>query len=185
MRLFVGVWLSDAMRGEVVDYINHTRKDNTGFKWTNPDNLHFTLKFLGDVPETRLNELCPALKSAADRNNNFILKLGTTGFFPPGGILRIVWLGVAEGEIGLLKLADSVENCCQEHNFAKADKPFQAHLTIARIKSGASVPKINITERHFESETMVTGFSLIESCLYPAGPVYKTLENFNLCAIER
>jgi 2''-5'' RNA ligase len=178
MRLFVGVWLSEAMRKEVIEYIGRIRNDSSGFKWTGPENLHFTLKFLGEIPEVRLKELTLALKSAAARNQNFILKLGSTGFFPPRGNSRIVWVGVSDGSGELVKLADGVEHCCLEHGFTKADKMFQPHLTIARAKG--DFPAVKLLQNKFISETGVSGFALIKSHLLPTGPEYQTLEIFPL-----
>jgi 2'-5' RNA ligase len=180
MRLFVGVWLSEAMLEEVANYIKLVRQNCSGFKWTSPQNLHFTMKFLGEIPENRLKELSQALRSAAAENETFSLRLGSTGFFPQHGAPRIVWIGVAQGQTLLVKLAQSVESYCLQHGFTQSDKQFRPHLTIARSKPEARASKIVFTDNYFKSETVISGFSLIESCLTSKGPIYRSLENFNL-----
>jgi RNA 2',3'-cyclic 3'-phosphodiesterase len=180
MRLFIGVWLSEAMRQEVVNYIKLIQKDYTGFKWTHPDNLHFTLRFLGEVPSSRIKSLHQALQLAANHNESFQLRLGMVGTFPARGIPRIIWLGVNSGRDELVKLANSVETLCCQYDFPAADKPFKPHLTLARAKSDLPVIKISESEAWFNSETTVSGFSLIESQLFSGGPVYRTVETFNL-----
>lgn len=180
MRLFIGVWLSEAMKKEVLEYIKRIQKSGSGWKWTTPDNLHFTLRFLGEVPEYKVADLARALKTAVAGESAFRLSLGKAGFFPTSGPPRILWLDVAVGGDSLVKLAGAVENCCRQQGFPKADKPFKPHLTIARAKS--DLPKINLAEPEFKfkSETGVTGVALIESRLFSAGPVYQTIELFKL-----
>jgi 2'-5' RNA ligase len=180
MRLFIGVWLSKVMKEEVLEYIRLIQKDCPGFKWTHSDNLHFTLKFLGEVPSSRISDLQQALQAAADQHGRFQLKLGTVGVFPPRGIPRIIWLGVNSGRDELVQLANSIEILCCQYDFPEADKPFKPHLTLARTKSDLPMMKKSESEAQFNSETMVTGFSLIESQLFSAGPVYRTVETFNL-----
>ena len=182
MRLFIGVWLSDTIQDEVMDYIDGCRKDIISWKWTKRQSLHFTLKFLGEISENRINELNRALESAAFPNQPFTLQIDKLGFFPKQGTPRIAWLGVGCGEPELIRLADLVESDCLKHGFGRADKPFQPHLTIARAKeevsgggkSGSSFPQVD-----FKNKMLVSGFSLIESCLNPSGAVYKTVKDYN------
>ncbi len=202
MRLFVGVWLSETIQDTVMNYIDRSRREFLGWKWTKRQNLHFTLKFFGEVPEGRLNELSVALKTAAVQTHPFTLQLDNIGFFPKRGTPRIMWLGVGKGEPELVQLADSVERNCLEQGFGISDKPFQPHVTIARAKQedihtentpllvnsllvnplpvnpfGKS-PDLSLSKLDFETKMSVCGFSLIESCLYPSGAVYKTIEDF-------
>ncbi len=178
MRLFIGVWLSEEMKQEVVYYIDQLQRDCSGFKWSSSDNLHFTLKFLGEVSGNKLESLSQALKYAAAEIKPFRLTLGTVGSFPAKGIPRILWLDVNQGKAELVKLAESVEKSCLNKGFDKNDKPFKAHLTIARAKNEQSGINFSKKPYLFESQTLITGFSLIESCLYPTGPIYHTLENY-------
>jgi len=182
MRLFIGVWLSEPIRDEVMNYIDRFRKDIPGWKWTKRQNLHFTLKFLGEISEHRVSELNGALESAAVPNQPFTLQVNNLGFFPERGIPRIVWLGVGCGELELIRLADLVESNCLKHGFGKADKPFQPHLTIARAKEEAFFGgdrNSSWTQVNFENTMLVKDFSLIKSCLSPRGAVYKTVNDYN------
>jgi RNA 2',3'-cyclic 3'-phosphodiesterase len=178
MRLFIGVWLSPPAVKEVGDYIQLAKQTCSGFKWTGLDNLHFTLRFLGEVPREKVDYLIQSLKVATTGKENFLLKLGPAGYFPAKGIPRIIWLGLISGQEQLITLADSVENSCLRAGFPEADKPFKPHLTIARANDESPVVKIpELT--NFRSETTVSGFSLIESQLLPAGPVYKSVIDFS------
>lgn len=184
MRLFIGIDLAAAMLAEVNHFIRlfdqNNPSGNTGLKWTSPENLHFTLKFLGEVPLSRLNDLKPALSQAVSLNKTFPLQLGEVGCFPAKGIPRIIWLGVTGGEPQLIKLANSVENACFGYGFPKEERPFSPHLTIARLKGSSSGFKFFGPKFQFSSTTIVAEINLIESQLYPTGPVYRKVESFQL-----
>ena len=183
MRLFVGIHLAKDILEEVNHFIQLSSRNITshhGLKWTRPENLHFTLKFFGEVPHSRLDDVKQALSQAVIHHEPFLLKLGKAGSFPAKGIPRIIWLGVATGESQLVKLAGSIENACFGHGFPKEDKPFSPHLTIARLKEVSPGVKFIEPEFQFENTMIVEEFSLIESQLYPTGPVYREVEKFQL-----
>ena len=180
MRLFIGVWLSPEMTVEAQNFIASVQKNYPGYKWTSPENLHFTLKFLGEVPREKLAVLKSSLNSAV-RQDSFLLRLGSIGYFPSVTRPRIIWVGLVAGEAHLMTLAQTVENSCAQAGFSKEDKPFQPHLTIARARDDFSLPKITQDiPTSFKTETQVSKISLIESQLLPKGPVYKVIEDFHL-----
>lgn len=180
MRLFIGVWLSETMRDEVVRYINSVREESQGFKWSNPEQLHFTLKFLGEVETEKVAGLIKALEKAATGKKPFELRLGETGRFPGRGIPRILWIGLASAQKDLEMLAGAVETACNNLGFPTEKQPFKPHLTIARAKDGQGdrlkAPNIRAT---WQSITLVSGFSLIESRLRPQGAVYRVVKEFS------
>lgn len=175
-----------------MNYIERSREEILGWKWTQRQNLHYTLKFLGELPEGRLNELRTALKVAATKSHPFLLRLGNVGFFPNRGTPRIIWLGVERGEQELIQLANLVESNCLERGFGKSDQPFRPHVTIARAKqedypggnpslpfhSSRMPPEVPLPKLGFETAMQVCSFSLIESNLYPSGAVYQRVEDF-------
>lgn len=178
MRLFIGVWLSQASQYEVVNYINMAKQQIQGFKWTMPEQLHFTLKFLGEVEEKRVPSLTKALDDVVKGKQLFELRLGEPGRFPERGIPRILWIGLSSGKNKLEMLAETVEDVCIRSGFAAADKPFKPHLTVARAKEGQAGPKIPDLEVSWLNVTVVSGFSLIESKLQPQGAVYRVVREF-------
>ncbi|MCL6588452.1 MAG: RNA 2',3'-cyclic phosphodiesterase [Firmicutes bacterium] len=180
MRIFIGVWLSPEMRQELAAEIGRLQKNVTGYKWTRPENLHFTLKFLGEVEPARIAPLERDLSAVTIGINSFLVRLGNPGCFPPRGQPRVIWIGLAAGAGELKNLADQVEEACLQNGFPKESKPFKPHLTIARVRDGAHPGAIANFSPQFSSETIVTGFALIESQLYPSGPVYHTLTGFPL-----
>lgn len=179
MRLFIGVWLSEAVRSEVVQFIHMAKGQIPGFKWSTPEQLHFTLKFLGDTPEKEIGRLNEALQSITVGLKPFEIRLGKPGCFPERGDPRILWIGLAEGEKELGVLAGLVEVACAQAGFPAADRPFKPHLTLARAKEGQRGLKTFDPKVSWRSDSLVTGFSLVESKLQPRGAVYRRVKDFS------
>ncbi|HEY8463504.1 MAG TPA: RNA 2',3'-cyclic phosphodiesterase [Bacillota bacterium] len=182
-RLFIGVWLSAALREEVAQYLEIARQGSTGLKWTLPEQLHFTLKFLGDINEADIPRLTESLQELAAGIPSFTVTLGAPGYFPKAENLRIVWLGLREGGPALKRLANSVEALCVAAGFAPADHPFRPHLTLARIRRDQPV-RISLPGAVFTNCLKVQAFWLIESRLTPTGPVYRSIAEFPLKNLE-
>ncbi len=180
MRLFVGIYLEAGLLKEVLHFINSVSKNYGFLKWTSSENLHFTLKFFGEVPSSRLADIKQALNQAASQNESFELQLGEAGCFPARGIPRVIWLGVTEGDRQLIKLANSINTACFGYGFLKEDRPFSPHLTIARVKNGSPDFKFFAPGIKFTGKSTVEKFLLIESQLYPTGPVYRQIGQFQL-----
>lgn len=180
MRLFIGVWLSETMRDEVVRYINLAMKESQGFKWSNPEQLHFTLKFLGEVETEKVADIIKALEIVAMGKKPFQLRLGEAGCFPASGIPRILWIGLASAQKELKMLAGDIETVCNNLGFPAEKQAFKPHLTIARAKDrqGNRLKEPSI-KTSWQSITLVSGFSIIESILRPQGAVYRVVKEFS------
>ncbi|MGE5606581.1 MAG: RNA 2',3'-cyclic phosphodiesterase [Bacteroidota bacterium] len=179
MRLFIAVWLAEKMKDEVVRYINIAREQIPGFKWSVPEQLHFTLRFLGETPENEINSLNEALENVTRGFTPFELRLGKPGRFPERGNPRILWIGLSKGDKELGNLAGLVEAACAQAGFPAADRPFKPHLTLARAKEGERVLKTLDPTVSWQTGTLVTGFSLVESRLQPGGAVYRRVRDFS------
>ena len=97
------------------------------------DNLHLTLRFLGDVEETRIADIAAALASIGTRPA-FDVRLSGLGAFPPRGQPRVLWIAVDEGKDDLVALAHDVEARVESVGFSPDERPFKPHLTLARVK---------------------------------------------------
>ncbi|HOP74088.1 MAG TPA: RNA 2',3'-cyclic phosphodiesterase [Bacillota bacterium] len=179
MRLFIGVWPSREMVSEIQEYIRSASSGSTGLRWVSPENLHFTLRFLGEVADERVAGLKEDLKRAAMSCRPFLLTLGKTGFFPNAYSPRVVWLGVKQGAKELTHLATMVQSVGMDWGLEPSGQRFQPHLTIARVVRGVRPVFAPGEKTHFNSETSVASFSLIESRLQPGGSVYRTIADFD------
>jgi 2'-5' RNA ligase len=182
MRAFIGIWLSVEMRREIETFVLGLRQNCSAYKWTQPDNLHITLKFLGDISSKEVDTLIPGLQTLASDTVPFQINLGPVGYFPNHGPTRVVWIGVAKGAAQLSSLAGKVEKVCTDNGLPPADKPFVSHLTIGRARQGSLVTSLPVNNASFKTGMTVTGFSLIESQLRPGGPIYSSRADIPLNA---
>lgn len=103
--------------------------------WTRPGEWHLTLKFLGETPLERLPALRRALSGVAWRT--FAFRAGGAGCFPPLGMPRVLWAGVEQGGPSCAALAMAVEKALEPLGYARGERNFSAHLTVARARGRA------------------------------------------------
>ena len=174
MRTFVAVEISNE---SVIDSIRDFQsKISLQAKPVQPQNLHFTLQFLGEISE----EICEKIKQNLKtiEFQSFKINFKGVGAFPNMRSPRVVWVGVDEvGGKMLEKLAKEVENVLKPLGFF-SDKPFKSHITIFRIKNkigNISKDLENFGDFEFGTQ-IVSNFKLKQSVLTPKGPIYSDLE---------
>lgn len=190
VRCFVALPLPAAYQDGLADLRKAwERRLRSKLAWTRPGNWHLTLKFLGDVAEERLPRVVSAL--GAVRFAGFTAQAGEGGFFPPrpdpvqGGRRRwqprVLWLGLAAGEAAAGALAAAIEKALLPLGFPAEERPFSAHLTLARIKWSEPDPwdevLADLAGRPWP-EASAAGFTLYRSVLGPGGPQYTPLSGF-------
>lgn len=173
-RVFVAIELPSPVRRKLIEHIDRLRftMPEVRASWSREENLHLTLKFLGDTPVTKVEGLAQAAQRAASKVEPFELIIAGCGAFPPGGQPRVLWVGLedASGQLALLHTA--LEDECSKAGFPREERPFHPHLTIARIRKPhdsrhlAAVHK----EMGFEPETVrASELALIRSELRSEG----------------
>lgn len=135
MRLFVAVNLPEALRQELWAAGEAVRRGAPPVRWVRPEGIHVTLKFLGDVPEERVEELRVALGRAAAGLRPFDLIVEGAGVFPGPARPRVFWAGIVpEPQLELLQHA--VEREIVPLGFPTEGRPFRPHLTLGRAEKG-------------------------------------------------
>jgi 2'-5' RNA ligase len=148
-------------------------------KWVRPESMHLTLKFLGDVDPARVPEIEAALAAAAGAAPPFSLNARGIGVFPGMRKPRVLWMGL-EGQLDrLAALQAAVESELARVGFPAEERPFKAHLTLARIKAPLRIPLSEaLLSEAGEGESgpfPVERICLFRSELRPAGAVYTRL----------
>lgn len=135
-RLFVAIELPAPVRRKLIEHIARIRSQvpDAHASWLREDNLHLTLKFLGDTPVTNVEGLAQAAKRAASKVEPFEVVVGDCGVFPPRGQPRVLWLGIKDPSGQLALLHRTLEDECTSAGFPREERPFHPHLTIARIR---------------------------------------------------
>jgi RNA 2',3'-cyclic 3'-phosphodiesterase len=179
-RTFVAVEISQAIRaraGELIAALGGTTAD---VKWVEPHNLHLTLKFLGEVHEREIVEVCRAVQRGAEQVEPFELEVRGAGAFPTSARPRTVWLGAGEGAEQMVTLHDRVETPLAELGYREEHRRFEPHLTIGRVRGGGSgiaeLGKFLQQHAQFAAGLMTVGkVTVFSSTLTPAGPIYEVL----------
>ncbi len=179
MRTFIGVEVPKKEREIIWRLIQEQRKKNLPIKWVEFENLHITLKFLGEIDEKKLDSLLPILTTISKGTKRFSIGLENIGCFPSIRNPRVLWIGVSIGAEELINLAIEIESNLNKIGFKKEGKKFHPHLTIGRLKTPCKVEDIlnqTIKTDIFE----IKDFILFKSNLLPTGPVYEKLKVFSL-----
>jgi 2'-5' RNA ligase len=179
MRLFVAIDLSDEIRENIFRLSKILGVK--GVKIVERENIHLTLKFLGEVNKSKKDRVIAALEEIEFKG--FRVNFKGVGFFPNASKVRVIWVGVDEGAEKLTALAYAIEDKMAELKFKK-ERRFVPHATIARVKGMEPNTKATLLERlaGFESEEFgemeVTHFALKKSTLTPKGPIYEDVKLF-------
>src|SRR5512136_2192981 len=142
VRSFVAIELPEEAKKGLARLRRELERDEHRFvKWVEPQGIHLTLKFLGNVPSQRVTEITEAMGKATQGISSFHLEISGLGAFPSLKQARVFWVGVS-GELDKLsRLQQDIDSALGALGLAKEERPFMPHLTLARIKEGASPPE--------------------------------------------
>lgn len=171
MRLFVEVPLPEELKEKIGKLGKEIGQE--GIRLVKPQNMHATLKFLGEVPEKKLADIEKKLREI--KFGSFGCSIKGVGVFPSESYIRVIWVGV-ESNGQLEKLAEDVMGALK--GYGKDDR-FSAHITMARVKKKVDVSKFLEKHKNEElGEFEVKGFNLMESVLSREGPTYSVVSSF-------
>ena len=184
MRLFVALEIPSTVREHLAELVNSLRAVSPRTRWVRPENLHVTLKFIGEVPETQLASIRTALAQLRS-DRPVTLGFGGLGFFPNERHPRVFWAGI-EASPNLKTLAADIEKATETLSIAREQRPFSPHLTLARFEPPRLPDNLRVAiqqdvGREFGS-LRTHQFHLIESKLKPSGAEYTTVESFSFAA---
>jgi len=184
MRTFIAVTISSEVREKIRQIQAEFKKGDPDVKWVEPENLHLTLKFLGEVGEEKLSAVIEKTKLGLSGIFNFKVHLSGLGSFPNLRSPRVVWVSVSQGKDELKKLSERIEENLSHLGFPKEKREFSAHLTIGRVRSPRKreklVRKIEELENSDVGEFSVDKVLVMESQLSPKGPTYRIIEEVDL-----
>jgi 2'-5' RNA ligase len=178
MRTFLAIEVPESVRRSIHDFITIEAKSELPIKWVAFENLHITLKFLGEIDDKKKNEIVEVVTDVCRKHGRFSVCLGGLGCFPAPRNPRVIWIGVKDGDIVLCRIAAELDGALRELGFAE-EKRFHPHLTIGRVKKPCRVE--GILAKDINTDTFdVRSIVLFRSILKPEGPIYDALEQFTL-----
>lgn len=184
LRCFFAIEITDEeLKGKILSVQKELQTVRAKVKYVKIENIHITLKFLGDVEETQIPMI---IKEVGEISlEPFDAVIANVGAFPKPTFPRVIWIGVNEGSEQVKSLSKKIDSIVSKFGF-KREKRFSAHLTIGRVrerqKNQSLIKKlIEYQPREEVYGTMrVTSFQLKKSQLTPKGPIYTTIQDFPL-----
>jgi RNA 2',3'-cyclic 3'-phosphodiesterase len=191
LRAFIAIQLSDELKGQIGSVQAELRREVSGsgrrgpavkIGWTQPEGIHLTLKFLGDIQETQVEALREILSRVGASARPCTLEARGLGAFPNPRAPRVIWLGLHgsnDDMAELRRLQAAVEDGVAGLGFSKEVRAFTPHLTLARIRdrveAGALEPVLTTQQNRVVGGFVASSVELIKSELRPSGAVYTTL----------
>ena len=185
IRVFIALELPAKSKQTLAEVIQKPRTElPNGVGWVNPSGIHLTLKFLGDIDSSSVAGILEAMRSAVKpkQGERFGLRLSGLGVFPNPEQPRVLWAGL-DGDLAALRsLQERVDQSVSQLGFAKERRPFTPHLTIGRVRNGATSELRRrvggfLATTHIEAgeSWQPDAIHLIQSTLTPEGAVYSHL----------
>lgn len=180
MRCFIAI---DA-RSEKLEPLLSRLASIPGVKAVEPENLHITLKFLGEISGDKAKQVTQAMERAFHNTEPFSYSIQGVGAFPSLNYIRVIYAGVDVGKEKILDMQKRLEEELDKIGFKKENRAFVPHITLARVKIPRKKDQIQRFIQDFRSESFgeveVEGVYLMESILKPSGPEYRQVFKLQL-----
>jgi 2'-5' RNA ligase len=175
MRSFIAIEIPDAVKSSVKDIIRKVEADTRGVRWVPVENMHLTLKFLGEVKEDLISEIDSRLRSIGRRHRNFSVGVSGSGAFPDFKRPNVFWIGL-ESSDKLRSLFKDIDILMSEIGFERESRGFSPHLTIGRVKDKRGIDnatrELATYKDTFFGTIEVREILLMKSVLKPSGAEY-------------
>lgn len=161
------------------DICEELRRSGASLKVVNPDIMHITLKFLGQVDESSVEDIVSVMRDSVDGVSSFDMKLHGMGAFPNMNRIRVVWVGITNPG-PLVHIAERIDEGLSTLGFEREKREFSPHLTVARTKSSKGMDKVQAILKQWKNadfgNQFVGDIRLKKSVLSPKGPTYHIVE---------
>lgn len=190
MRTFIAIELPKDIKDRLAGLQEQLKASGADVKWVGPNNIHLTLKFLGEIDEAKLNQVIKILQDSALEKNNFKISITSLGAFPKINFPRVIWVGIDKGDSEAKAIARDLEERILRIGIPKETRDFSSHITIGRIRSTQNrqnlIGELEKLASDFGQKNIfefsVTRITLFKSTLTPKGPIYEAIKEADLKA---
>ncbi len=188
MRTFIAIEISEEIRNTLAQIQSHLKYSGADVKWVEKDNIHLTLKFLGEISEEKKESVKSLLDSIASQTKPFEITIKDIGVFPKIEFPRVVWVGLDKGSSESKTLAEKIDEALSKIGFEKETRPFTSHLTIGRVKSPKNKEALKEKIQSYSPQTIdhrpqtIDSVILFQSTLTPKGSIYTKLHEAKLAS---
>jgi RNA 2',3'-cyclic 3'-phosphodiesterase len=179
IRSFLAIELPETILKQIGEVQKDLKSSYADVRWVSPEKIHLTLKFFGNIDESRIEPIVKSIAGATQTTSSFPLKVNGIGAFPDVKNPRVIWMGLVNEKEVLVSFQKEVETELEKIGFEPEKRPFQAHLTLGRVKSSRGREElVRRMEKYVEKEFgdfRVERVILFRSDLRPTGPIYTPL----------
>lgn len=179
IRTFIAVEIEERFRQELVRVQDKLRASGADVKWTEPQDIHLTLNFIGDIAPSKITSIREIMSGIAANIPAFPVDITELGAFPDILFPKIIWAGITRNADILARIANEFETGLDKFKTKKEDRKFAPHITLGRTRSSRGkdqlVAALEETNIPAGLTQMVNRLTLFQSQLTPQGPVYSVL----------
>ena len=184
IRSFLAIELPETVRKKIEEVQGDLKSSRADVRWVNPDKIHLTLKFFGNIEEARIESIVQVIEGPIHNSKRFHLRVKGIGTFPHSKNPRVIWMGLIDGEDALIPLQRQLETELGKIGFEQEGRAFQPHLTLGRVNSSRGkedlIRKMETCREEEFGEFGVVKVVLFKSDLKPTGPIYTPLREVSL-----
>ena len=184
IRSFLAIEIPRTILKKIEEVQEDLKLSQADVRWVNPEKIHFTLKFFGNIEESRIEPIVKSIEGPIRTTSPFSLKVRGVGAFPHLKNPRVIWMGLVDEKEVLDYFQKQLEEALEKIGFEQEEKAFHPHLTLGRMKSGKGRAElVGRMERHKEEEFgnfQIERVVLFKSDLRPSGPIYTSLRQVKL-----
>ena len=187
MRVFIAIDIDKTTRKALSSLQQQLQQQSdikkSDARWVNVENIHLTLKFLGEVKDKQITEICAITEKVTKNHKSFELDIKSVGFFG-GKSAKVLWVDTGDGQENLLQLQQELERELAIIGWPAETRKFSGHLTLCRIKNanaGCKLAKISENFKDLKAGTIsVDSVSVYQSQLMQTGPIYTVIGKYIL-----
>jgi 2'-5' RNA ligase len=185
LRTFIAVDIGKVIRDRAVSLQEILARTGAEVKWVEPENIHVTLLFLGEVDDRTIPDVCRVVAEQAQRQPAFSMSIERVGCFPNARRPRVLWIGVGEGTQELCALHDALEPPLLDLGcYRREERQYTPHITLGRVRSERPADKLAAAlSKHAGwqgGQTSVREILVMSSELRPQGPIYTVMSRAKL-----
>lgn len=176
MRLFLAVFPPAEVQQVAYRAADPLRIGHDAVAWVKRENLHYTMRFLGDHDDAGLARAKAAMRDAAGLRPRFGATLGGFGAFPSAKRARVLWIGMIQGAEPMRLLSSALDMALAKHGFDATEENFEPHLTVGRIRAPGDWTTRLLDAPTVEARFQVDRLQLVNSVLGSGGSTYDVME---------
>ncbi|WP_003544298.1 RNA 2',3'-cyclic phosphodiesterase [Desulfotomaculum nigrificans] len=183
LRLFIAIDVPDSLKNSLTE-LQRTIFADSSVKLVEQQNLHLTLKFLGETPGDKCPDIVQAMQQTVIGCPPFQLRLHGLGIFPTRGNPKVVWVGIGGARGKLITLQQNLEQNLAGFGFPAEGRKYSPHLTLGRLREPLNLNQLQTNIGRYREQEFgawqVSAIKLMQSTLTKAGPIYKVLATIPL-----